>query len=73
MIKTKYNYDLVHDISFELTGNDLIANLIESHTIRKSNPKFNKPVTTHNYKFGLFSETDMYGFQKLIVKMINRR
>ncbi len=64
-------HDLVHDISFELTGNDLIANLIESHTIRKSNPKFNKPVTTHNYKFGLFSETDMYGFQKLIVKMIN--
>ncbi len=68
----KYNlHESVYDVSFELTGNELIAMLIESQTTRTHMPEFNKPVTHYKYKFGLFSEIDVNGFQKLMVKMID--
>ena len=63
-------HEAIYDISFLLTGNELIAGLTESQEIRKLHPIFNKPSSNFTYKFGLFSETDMYGFQKLMVKML---
>ena len=63
-------HEAIYDISFMLTGNELIAGLTESQEVRKLKPVFNKPSSNFTYKFGLFSETDMYGFQKLMVKML---
>jgi len=60
-----------HDISFELTGNELIASLLETAEIKKLAPKYNRPVSGSFYKYGLFTETDAHGFQKLLVKMLN--
>ena len=59
------------DISFELTGNELIASLIENSEIKKLAPKYNRPVSGAFYKYGLFSETDQNGFQKLMVKVLD--
>ena len=61
----------VADISFELTGNELIATLVETSEIKKLAPKFNRPVANAFYKYGLFSETDQNGFQKLMVKVLD--
>jgi len=61
----------VADISFELTGNELIATLIETAEIKKLAPKYNRPVANAFYKYGLFSEIDQNGFQKLIVKVLD--
>lgn len=64
-------HESIYDITFLLTGNELIAGLTESQEIRRLQPIFNKPASNFTYKFGLFSETDMYGFQKLMVKMLD--
>ncbi len=60
-----------HDISFELTGNELIASLLETAEIKKLAPKYNRPIAGSFYKYGLFTETDANGFQKLLVKMLD--
>lgn len=60
----------IHDISFELTGNELIASLLETAEIKKHSPRYNRPVASAFYKYGLFSETDQNGFQRLLVKML---
>jgi DNA polymerase-3 subunit epsilon len=59
------------DISFELTGNELIASLLETTEIKKMAPRYNRPVASAFYKYGLFSETDQNGFQRLMVKMLD--
>jgi len=61
----------IYDISFELTGNELISSLIELSEIKRNTPKFNKPIANAFFKYGLFSETDQHGFQKLLVKLID--
>lgn len=61
----------IHDISYELTGNELIASLIETARIKHHSPRYNRPVPNSFYKYGLFSEMDQNGFQKLMVKMLN--
>lgn len=57
-------------ISYELTGNELIASLLETADIKKLAPKYNRPVSGHFYRYGLFSETDPNGFQRLLVKLL---
>lgn len=63
-------YNEVYDISFELTGNELIASLVEMESKKNYAPKFNKPIPNAFYKYGIFTETDQQGFQKLLVKML---
>ena len=60
----------VADISFELTGNELIASLLENTEIKKLSPKYNRPVSTSFYKYGIFSEKDTEGFQHLMVRIL---
>lgn len=70
----KYKQQLhqeVADISFELTGNELIATLVETSEIKKLSPKYNRPIANAFYKYGIFSETDQNGFQKLLVKVLD--
>lgn len=64
-------YAEIADISFELTGNELIASLLETAEIKKLSPKYNRPVANAFYKYGLFSETDAQGFQRLLVRMLD--
>lgn len=59
------------DISFELTGNELIASLLETAEIKNLAPRYNRPVASSFYRYGLFSELDQNGFQKLMVKILD--
>ena len=69
----KYKQQLfseIHDISFEMTGNELIASLLEATEIKRLTPRYNRPIANAFYKYGLFTELDTQGFQRLLVKIL---
>lgn len=68
-IKQNLHNEIV-DISFELTGNELVATLVEMESKKNYAPKYNKPIPNAFYKYGIFTETDQQGFQKLLVKVL---
>jgi len=55
-------YQQVHEISFELTGNELIALLFEAHEIKTRKPEINKALrrTSFPYFLGLISDEEGY-------------
>ncbi len=70
--KFKQQIDLeAHSISYELTGNELVASLLESAEIKNLVPRYNKPISNSFYKYGLFSTLDQNGFKKLMVKLLS--
>ena len=66
-------HEEVSDIRVELTGNELIAALFETSEIARLRPKHNRIISKHYYKYGLFSEEDPNGFQKLLVKLLDEK
>jgi DNA polymerase-3 subunit epsilon len=55
----------VASIDFELTGNELIALLLESHEIHKHLPKYNRAQRRTLFNHGLFSWLDDDGYLRL--------
>ena len=51
-----------HAISFELTGNELVAMLLESKEIKSLRPEINKAQRTQEYPYFIFSYRDEKGF-----------
>lgn len=54
--------DEIHNISYELTGSELIALLLESDEIKIQKPKFNRRQRRSANHFGIFTYTDEYGY-----------
>ncbi|MCC7233472.1 MAG: GIY-YIG nuclease family protein [Bacteroidia bacterium] len=63
----------IHDITFEETGNELVALLLESSEIKKHQPLFNRAQRRTRFNFGIFYETDQYGYIRLSSGRINGR
>ena len=63
----------VADISFEATGSELLALLLESNEIKKLKPLFNRLQRRSSFNFGLFCTTDIFGYQNLEITEINQR
>lgn len=63
----------VADISFEATGSELLALLLESDEIKKLKPLFNRAQRRSSFNFGLFNSTDIFGYQNLEITEINKR
>lgn len=63
----------VADISFEATGSELLALLLESDEIKKLKPLFNRAQRRSSFTFGLFGSTDIFGYQNLEITAINKR
>lgn len=57
----------VAHITYELTGNELIALLLESHEIQKHKPQYNRAQRRTMYNHGLFSYPDDEGYLRLKV------
>jgi DNA polymerase III subunit epsilon len=57
-------------ISFETTGSDLIASLLESDEIKKHKPLFNRTLRRTSFPCGLFSYTGKDGYIRLTVETI---
>lgn len=57
--------DRVADITWELTGNELIALLLESAEIKQKKPVYNRAQRRSMYSYGLFSKMDKDGYKLL--------
>jgi DNA polymerase III subunit epsilon len=57
--------ELIHDVSFELTGNELIALLLESDEIKRIQPQFNRAQRRATFNYGIFVTNDPQGYINL--------
>ena len=53
---------MVSDISFELTGSELVALLLESHEIKRINPPVNRAQRARSYPYAVYAFTNPEGY-----------
>ncbi|MDZ7606429.1 MAG: exonuclease domain-containing protein [Cyclobacteriaceae bacterium] len=58
-------HEVVHDVQYELTGNELIALLLESREIKRLWPEYNKSQKTASSNYGVYLYTDRLGYHRL--------
>ncbi len=63
----------VKSVDYELTGNELIALLLESHEIHHHKPLFNRAQRRSMYNFGLFYSIDEKGYLRLRIDAISEK
>jgi DNA polymerase-3 subunit epsilon len=59
-----------NSVSYELTGSDLVASLLESDEIKKLKPVFNRSLRRSLFQYGLFSYTGQDGYIHLKIETI---
>ncbi|HEY9006899.1 exonuclease domain-containing protein [Ohtaekwangia sp.] len=62
----------IHHISYELTGNELIALILESQEIRRLWPKYNQAQKYKVEEWGIFEYEDRNGYLRFSVNMVTR-
>lgn len=62
----------IHHISYELTGNELIALILESQEIRRLWPKYNMAQKYRTDEWGVFDYEDRNGFLRFSVNQVSR-
>ena len=58
----------IADIGFELTGNELIALLLESNEIKERTPHYNRAQRRKTYLWGLYLSKDDQGYLRLSIE-----
>lgn len=71
--KSKHMQLEVAHMSYELTGNDLLAQLKESEEIKRNKPKYNRALRQVVFKYQLGSFTDEAGYIHLKIEKADRR
>lgn len=66
-MRTMKMLDQIHDISYELTGSELIALLLENEEIKRIQPHFNRAQRRKLYKFGVYTRPNKNGYLELYV------
>lgn len=62
----------IHHITYELTGNELIALILESQEIRRLWPKYNQAQKYKAEEWGIFNYEDRNGYLRFSVNVITR-
>ena len=62
----------IHHITFELTGNELIALILESEEIRRIWPKYNLAQKHKTEEWGVFDYEDRNGYQRFSINTVAR-
>lgn len=62
----------IHHISYELTGNELIALILESQEIRRFWPKYNHAQKYKVEEWGIFNYEDRNGYDRFSVNMVTK-
>jgi DNA polymerase III subunit epsilon len=62
----------IHSIHFELTGNELIALILESQEIRKLWPKYNLAQKYKLEEWGIFEYQDQRGYLRFVVNVVTK-
>lgn len=73
-IKSKKSLEMVNqiaDISYDITGSELLALLKESEEIKRHKPLFNRQQRRITYNYGLFSYIDSDGYMCLKLDKVN--
>lgn len=60
-------HNSIHDFTFEETGNEFIALLLENELIKKHYPKYNKTNKSFDLNTGIFKYEDQNGFFRLSI------
>jgi DNA polymerase-3 subunit epsilon len=63
--------DQVHDITYDVTGDELIALLKESDEIKRWMPEFNKAQRRQKYRYGIFLTTDANGYYQFEIDLLH--
>jgi DNA polymerase-3 subunit epsilon len=63
-------HENIHNISYELTGNELIALLLESREIKRLWPIYNRSQKFTSANHGLYQYADRNGYRRFIVSKI---
>lgn len=71
--KSKNLQKLVAAVTYEETGNELIALLKESHEIKKNQPLFNRSQRKTKFDFGLYKKKNTEGYIGLTFEKIDHR
>jgi DNA polymerase III subunit epsilon len=58
----------ITDISYEITGSELVALLLESDGIKKNMPLYNRSQRRNSFHFGLYSFTDEQGYLNFAIR-----
>lgn len=62
----------IHHISFELTGNELIALILESQEIRRLWPKYNLAQKFKTEEWGIYDYEDRNGYLRFVVNVVHK-
>ncbi len=62
----------IHHVTYELTGNELIALILESQEIRRLWPKYNQAQKFRVEEWGIFDYEDRNGYLRFSVNVISR-
>jgi DNA polymerase-3 subunit epsilon len=61
----------IYDITYEITGDELIALLLESDEIKRWMPAFNKAQRRQKYRYGLFVNPDQNGYLDFEINLLH--
>ncbi len=61
----------IHHIGFELTGDELIALLLESHEIKRRKPKYNRAQVRRYPAYGIYKYEDSRGYWRMCLAQVN--
>ena len=62
----------IHNITFELTGSELIALILEAQEIRRLWPKYNLAQKSRTEEWGLFDYEDRAGYLRFSINTVSR-
>jgi len=62
----------IHHVSYELTGNELIALILESQEIRRLWPKYNQAQKFRVEEWGIYDYEDRNGYRRFAVNVVTR-
>ncbi|MBT1685264.1 exonuclease domain-containing protein [Dawidia soli] len=62
----------IHHVTYELTGNELIALILESQEIRRLWPKYNQAQKTKVEEWGIFSYEDRNGYLRFSANIVTK-
>lgn len=71
--KAKILQQHVHDITFEITGSELVAMLLESHEIKRLLPPVNKAQRVRKFPYAIHTWTDEQGYIHFDTTHVNNK
>lgn len=68
-----YFIENIHGVSYEETGSELLALLLENEYIKKYYPRYNKLGKSFQLNYGIYQFEDRLGFARLVVGEVGKR